>query len=82
MRKVIAISLLVLAVWVGVELYVRGSDGAFGGLFAGGLGGASAAFDAPGNRSTSDRTVDAFQRAYDKSEQRVERLLEQPAEPE
>lgn len=82
MRKIIAACLLILAVWVGVEVYNEGVDGAFDGLFVDGLGESMAMFDAPANRSTSDRTMDAFQRAYDKSEQRVDRLLAQPGSQE
>lgn len=78
MRKIIAAGLLVVAVWVGAEVNHRGVDGAFGGLFANGLSKSSAVFDAPANRSSSGRTMDAFQRAYDKSESRVERLLNPP----
>ena len=32
--QVLAILLLVLAVWVGLEVYTQGTDQAFGGLFA------------------------------------------------
>ncbi|MCP5045233.1 MAG: hypothetical protein GY944_29755 [bacterium] len=78
MRKVIAIIVLAIAIWTGVEVYTRGVDGAFGGLFVNGLGETTAMLDAPAGRSESGRTMDAFQRAYDKSEQRVDDLLEQP----
>ena len=32
--KLLGIVLLVAAVWVGIEIYTNGTDGAFGGIFA------------------------------------------------
>ena len=69
MGRLFAIVMIVLAIWVGAEVYTNGIDGAFGGLFA-------SAFEAPANRSTPDRAADAFQRAYNKSGDRVDRMLE------
>ena len=77
MRKIIAAILLILAVWVGVEVNAEGVDGAFGGLFVNGPE-SVAMIDAPPDRTTAKRTRDAFQRAYEKSEDRVEMLLAQP----
>jgi hypothetical protein len=71
MGRVLGIALFALAVWVGLEFYQHGVDGAFGGLLSGRL-------EAPAQRSTPDRATDAFQRAYNKSETRVEQLLDQP----
>lgn len=82
MRKVIAACLLVLAVWVGAEIYSKGVDGALGGLFVGGLDESLAEMKAPADHSTSDRSLAAFQRAYNTSEKRVDRLLEQPGSQE
>jgi hypothetical protein len=73
MARLFGIVLIVLAIWVGVEVYTKGVGGAFGGVLAG-------ATDAPATRSTPDRALDAFQRAYDKSEQRVDRQLGEDAE--
>ena len=75
MRKVIAACLLVAAVWVGAEVGHRGVAGAFGGLFANKPDKLSAT---NGTQAKPRRTMDAFQRAWDKSEQRVDRLLEPP----
>jgi hypothetical protein len=75
MGKVIAIALIVIAIWVGLTIYTEGRDQAFGGLFARLLD--SSRLDAPATRSTPDRALDAFQRAYDKSEDRVERALQE-----
>ena len=73
MAKLLKIVLILLCVWTAVEVYSEGVDGAFGGLFA---GFDSSVLDAPANRSTPDRAADAFQRAYNKSETRVDALLE------
>lgn len=72
MARRLGLVLIVLAVWTAVEIYNEGVDGAFGGLFAG----YTDAFDAPAGRSSPDRATDAFQRAYNKSESRVDALLE------
>jgi len=68
MQRIFGILIIVLAIWAGVEVYTRGMGGAFGGLFGSGL-------EAPATRSTPDRAADAFQRAYDKSEKRVDDAL-------
>jgi hypothetical protein len=56
MAKLLGLILLVLAVWVGVEVFDKGVDGAFGGLFAG--------FSAPlqRNESTGTPTASGVQR--------------------
>ena len=74
MVKLFKIVLILLCVWTAVEVYSEGVNGAFGGLFAG-LDGS--VLEAPANRSTPDRAADAFQRAYNKSETRVDALLEE-----
>jgi hypothetical protein len=74
MAKLLKIVLILLCVWTAVEVYTEGVNGAFGGLFAGFDG---SALEAPANRSTPDRAADAFQRAYNKSETRVDAMLEE-----
>ncbi len=69
MERLFVISMIVAAIWAGAEVYTKGVDGAFGGIFA-------SAFEAPANRSTPDRAADAFQRAYNKSGDRVDEMLE------
>ncbi len=69
MGRLFAIIMIVSAIWLGAEVYTKGVDGAFGGFFA-------SAFEAPANRSTPDRAADAFQRAYNKSADRVDQMLE------
>jgi hypothetical protein len=34
MAKIFGILLIVLGVWVGMEIFTKGTDGAFGGIFA------------------------------------------------
>jgi len=72
MGRIIGMTLIVLAVWAAAEMYSEGLDGAFGGVLASG-------HEPSSDSSTSDRSADAFQRAYNKSEERVEKLLEQDA---
>ncbi len=76
MGRLFSILFIVVAIWAAVEVYTEGVGGAFGGLFSR-LPGASSV-EAPANRSSPDRAADAFQRAYNKSEERVDRLLREP----
>ncbi len=62
-----------MAIWTGIEIYNYGLADAFGGVLG-------SAFEAPANRSTPDRAQDAFQRAYNSSEKRVDRVLERNPE--
>jgi hypothetical protein len=73
MGKVLAILLMVIAIWVAVTVYSEGADRAFGGLFAGSLG--SSTVDAAETRSTPERARQAVQRAYDESQDRFDRAL-------
>ena len=59
----------VLALWVAMELYTNGLTGAFGGVLAEDPAASSAAL-------RTERAVDAFQRGYDESIERVDRQLE------
>jgi len=68
MQRIFGILFIVVAIWAAIEVYTKGTAGAFGGIFGAGL-------EAPANRSTPDRAADAFQRAYNKSEQRVDDQL-------
>ena len=74
MARILKLALLVLFVWLSVEFYTNGLNGAFGGLFR---------QERDVNHrltqilSTSKRAAGAFQRAYDESENRVDKLLEE-----
>lgn len=61
MAKVIGILLLVLGVWVGIEVYTRGTQQAFGGAFAWLDGGAASA--APGEQRSTIRRIEDKVRA-------------------
>jgi len=69
MSRLIRMSLIVLVVWFAAEVYTKGVDGAFGGVL-------SSAMEVRTDSSTTDRSADAFQRAYNKSESRVDQQLE------
>ena len=69
MSRLIGIVCLGLGIWVGLEVYQHGVGGAFGGLFGDGL-------DVAESRSPPQRAADAFQRAYDRSVDRVDRQLD------
>jgi hypothetical protein len=75
MGRLAALLLAILCVWAGVRLYREGADRAFGGVFAR----FGARLEAPARRETPDRAVDGFQRAWNKSETRVDRQLGAPA---
>lgn len=71
MGRVFGILLLVVGLWVGAEIFTHGVDGAFGGILARG-GDPATADSAPVTR----RAGDAVRRAYDQSEDRLDRALE------
>lgn len=73
MAKLLAIVLMVVAIWVGLTVFTEGTDRAFGGLFAGSSD--SSTLEATEVRSTPERAGDALQRAYDVSEDRVDRAV-------
>ncbi len=75
MARTAKLVLLLLFVWSSVEFYTNGFDGAFGGLFA--QQKQSSAVEQSKIVSTSKRAAGAFQRAYDTSETRVEKMLEE-----
>lgn len=72
LARLLGLALILLCVWTGAEVYMNGTSGAFGGIFARW----SNEFGAPADRSTPDRAADAFQRAWNTSEARVDRALE------
>ncbi len=78
MAKPLGILAILLAIWIGLEVYQEGVDGAFGGAFAffSSTPAASLEADEEGHRPVTKRAAHAFQRAYDKSEDRVSDALE------
>lgn len=75
MRRLIGFGSIVLLVWAAVEVYTKGVDGAFGGRLA--SSGSVETVEQVG--TASERAANAFQRAYDSSEHRVDRLVEDAA---
>ena len=71
MGKTIGLLIAVVAIWVTVEIYTQGVDGAFGGrLAAMGVG----AHEAP-RASTAQRASDAVERARAEQQERYDALL-------
>ena len=73
MARWILLLALAGATWVGLTLYTEGVDRAFGGLFA---PPEVPSWEPAANHPTSDRPEDAFQRAWNVSEKRVDEALE------
>jgi hypothetical protein len=66
MGKIFGILMIVLGVWIGLEIFTKGSDAAFGGLFATG-GRPQAVGEAPGEprRTPIQRIGDRVQESMD-----------------
>jgi hypothetical protein len=75
MGKAFGIVLIAVMVWIGLELYLKGPDGAFGGAFSSHLG-AEAASDGERSLTTPQRAGTAVERAHRQHEARYERMLE------
>ena len=73
MGRLFGLCVIVLGLWAAAEMYTNGLSNAFGGVLA-------SSHTARNTASASRRAANAFQRAYDTSEQRVDRLLEQQPE--
>ena len=73
MGRIAALCLIVLAIWAAAEIYTKGIDDAFGGMLA-------SADSLQRAGTTSQRASGAFQRAYNKSESRVDGILERQPE--
>jgi hypothetical protein len=71
MGRLFGVLLIVVGIWVGIEVYTKGTQNALGGLFAGG----SAQAEARDPRTVPQRAGDAVQSAHDVAEQRRSRLL-------
>jgi len=79
MGRMIGILLMVLGVWVGVEVYSHGVQGAFGGALSG-LGGQPRE-ERREAISVPQRAGAAVQRAHGEADERRNRLLEEQAKP-
>jgi hypothetical protein len=68
MGRIFGLILIVCAIWVASEVYTKGLGGAFGGAFA-------REGESPEAVARSRHAAQAFQRAYNKSESRVDTAL-------
>lgn len=73
MRRILGILLLVIGIWVGMEVYNEGVDGAFGGALAF----LSDGEEGGGNRTLRMRVHDSVSSAHAEADARRERLLEE-----
>jgi hypothetical protein len=69
--RIFGLLLGVIGIWAATEVYLHGSAGAFGGVFAG----EGATATAQDTRSLGLRAGESVGRAYDEGEARRERLL-------
>ena len=69
MGRIIGLLLAVLGIWAATEVYLKGTAGAFGGLFA------DEGAAEPDGRSVARRAGDSVVRAHDEADARRERLL-------
>ena len=76
MGKILGLAMLVTALWVGMEVYQEGVDGAFGGTFAA-LGNSDGDEAPRDGRSIPRRAGDKAQSAHDAAADRRARMLEE-----
>lgn len=71
MGRIFGILLIGLGIWVGLEIYLEGTQNAFGGILA------SHASEAPRDqRSTPQRAGDAVRGSLESEQQRHDRILD------
>jgi hypothetical protein len=75
MGKAFGILLIAVLVWIGLELYLKGPEGALGGAFSSYLG-AEAAEEREQSLSTPQRAGAALERAHRQNQARYEQMLE------
>jgi hypothetical protein len=76
MSKILGILLVVVGIWLGLEVYQNGMQGAFGGALAS-LGGSADEQAIRDPRSLPRRAGDAVERAHAEAEARLNRALEE-----
>lgn len=83
MQKLMGIVLMVVGIWVGIEIYTQGIDGAFGGIFASSRGAgeqttlSTQPTTPPDNRTVVRRAGDRVQSHMDEGAARIEEQVEQ-----
>ncbi len=75
MAKIFGILLVVVGIWLGLEVYLNGMQGAFGGALAS-LDGSATGQAAANPRSVPQRAGDAVERAHDEAQARLNRMLD------
>jgi hypothetical protein len=77
MGRILGILAIVVGVWIGAEVYTKGVDGAFGGIFAGAMDPLSTYESTPDGRSPvqniTDNVRDNIERGADRTRRGVER---------
>ncbi len=79
MQKLVGIIIIVVAIWVGIEVYTQGIDGAFGGVFATFSSGAAPEKSAQApteNRTVPRRVGDRVQAHMDQGAARIDEQAE------
>ena len=74
MGKIFGILLVVVGIWLGLEVYLNGMEGAFGGALAS-FGESADEQAVRDTRSVPRRAGDAVQRAHGDAEERLNRML-------
>jgi len=74
--KIFGMLLVVVGIWLGLEVYQNGIQGAFGGALAG-LGGSADEQAVANPRSVPQRAGEAVERAHAEAEARLERMLDE-----
>lgn len=74
MAKIFGILLVVVGLWLGLEVYQNGIQGAFGGALAS-LDGSADEQAVRDSRSVPQRAGDAVERAHAEAEARLHRML-------
>ena len=69
MGKLIGIALMVVGLWVGLEVFQNGTEGAFGGILGGGR------TDEETRTSAPQRAGRAVQNAHSEADERRQRML-------
>jgi hypothetical protein len=76
MGKLFGILLVVVGIWLGLEVYLNGMQGAFGGALAS-LGNSADEQAIRDPRSLPQRAGDAVERAHAEAEARLDRMLDE-----
>jgi hypothetical protein len=76
MAKIFGILLVVVGIWLGLEVYQNGIQGAFGGALAS-LGGSADEQAVRDPRSVPQRAGDAVERAHSEAQERLDRMLDE-----